>query len=111
MRIVPAYPAYRQAGGRQARYIQGVVGMAWSVYAISSLSRSYIYVGLTSNVENRIERHNLGRERTTKPYRPFRLIWTEEHESRAEARKREIFLKSGCGKEFLKEVARATRQK
>ena len=38
--------------------------MFW-VYAISSLNRNYIYVGLTSGLESRIARHNKGYEKTT----------------------------------------------
>ncbi|MDG2274315.1 MAG: GIY-YIG nuclease family protein, partial [Flavobacteriaceae bacterium] len=41
--------------------------MFW-VYAISSLNRSYIYVGLTSDLESRIARHNKEKKKTTKPY-------------------------------------------
>lgn len=41
------------------------------VYAISSVNRNYIYVGLTSNLGARLKRHNSGLERTTKPYAPF----------------------------------------
>lgn len=72
------------------------------VYAISSLEHNYIYVGLTQNIENRIKRHNDGRERTTKFYRPFILIYSEVCETRAEARKREKYWKSGVGKEKLR---------
>ena len=72
------------------------------VYALKSLSRNYIYVGLTDNVERRFGEHQTGKNKTTKPYRPFEIIHIEEYETRPEARKREIFLKSGVGKEFLK---------
>ena len=75
--------------------------MFW-VYAISSISRNYIYVGLTDNLERRIDQHNKGYNRTTKPYAPFVLIYTEECDTRLEARKREKYLKSGVGKEFLR---------
>jgi putative endonuclease len=74
----------------------------FSVYAIRSLTRNYIYVGLTSNLESRLERHNKGLERTTKPYAPFRVIFNEPHPTRKLAREREKYLKSGAGKEFLK---------
>ena len=74
------------------------------VYAISSLARNYIYVGLTDNLERRINQHNSGRSKTTKPYAPFVLIYHEEHETRPEARIREKYLKSGIGKEFLKSL-------
>ncbi|PIV17115.1 MAG: endonuclease [Flavobacteriales bacterium CG03_land_8_20_14_0_80_35_15] len=72
------------------------------VYAISSSEHNYIYVGLTQNVSERIKRHNDGRERTTKFYSPFELIYSEVCKSRIDARIREKYWKSGIGKEKLK---------
>jgi putative endonuclease len=74
------------------------------VYALDSQSRNYIYVGLTDNIERRLSEHNLGKNKTTKPYRPFKLIYTEVFETRVEARDREKKLKSGYGKEFLRKL-------
>jgi putative endonuclease len=76
--------------------------MEFYVYAISSISRNYIYVGLTSDMEERIKRHNLGYEQTTKPYKPFLLIYSEVCKNRIEARLREKYWKSGIGKEKLR---------
>ncbi|MBE7477569.1 MAG: GIY-YIG nuclease family protein [Ignavibacteriota bacterium] len=76
----------------------------YKVYAIKSKIRKYIYVGMTSNIEERIERHNRGYEKTTRAYRPFELIYTEDQATREEARKREKYFKSGVGKEFLKKM-------
>ena len=76
----------------------------YTVYAIRSLTRNYIYVGMTSNIEERLHRHNSGYERTTKPYRPFELIYKELVVSRAEAREREKYFKSGIGKDYLKKI-------
>ena len=78
--------------------------MAITVYAISSLHRNYIYVGMTSNLEQRLSFHNKGYNKTTKPYLPFKLIHTQEFESRKDARIREKYLKSGSGKELLKSL-------
>ena len=72
------------------------------VYAIRSRTRNYIYVGLTHNVQKRYSQHNNGLNRTTKPYAPFDLIWSCAYPTRAAARKKEKYLKSGVGKEFLK---------
>ena len=72
------------------------------VYAIKSLNRNYIYVGLTDNIERRVNQHNSGRSKTTKPYLPFKLILTEQYPTRSAARVREKYLKSGIGKEYLK---------
>ncbi|MDQ2658739.1 MAG: GIY-YIG nuclease family protein [Bacteroidota bacterium] len=72
------------------------------VYAIRSLTHNYIYVGLTDNLERRLSQHNNGQNRTTRPYAPFVLIWSNGYPTRAEARKKEKYLKSGTGKEFLR---------
>jgi putative endonuclease len=72
------------------------------VYVICSVSRNYIYVGLTDNLERRFSEHQLGKNKTTKPYRPFKLFHFEQFFTRLEARRREKYLKSGVGKEWLK---------
>ncbi len=72
------------------------------VYAIKSKLRNYIYVGLTADVERRVQRHNSGYERTTKPYAPFEIIYTEVFTTRQEARSREKHLKTTIGKRFLR---------
>ena len=74
------------------------------VYAISSLKHNYIYVGMTKSIEVRLKRHNDGRERTTKFYKPYELIFSEVCNSRPEARIREIYWKSGIGKEQLRSL-------
>ncbi len=83
--------------------------MFW-VYALSSLKRNYIYVGLTSNLTRRIKRHNSVRERITKPYAPFELLYSEIIETRIEAREREKYWKSGVGKEKLREIRKKYKQ-
>ena len=90
-------PACRQAGARDQKTM-------YYVYAIKSLNKNYIYVGLTNNSERRIEQHNSGKERTTRPYSPFITLIIENYPNRIEARKREKYLKSGCGKEYLKSL-------
>ncbi|MEZ5006607.1 MAG: GIY-YIG nuclease family protein [Chitinophagales bacterium] len=74
------------------------------VYAISSISRNYIYVGMTQNLEDRFRRHNRGYERTTKPYAPFVLLYSEVCSTIVEARIREKYWKSGTGKERLRKL-------
>jgi len=78
--------------------------MTYSVYALKREIRNYIYVGLTEDLNRRVGEHNGGKEKTTRPYRPFRLIFTEDYSDRMSARKREKYLKSGIGKEFLKRI-------
>jgi putative endonuclease len=77
--------------------------MIW-IYALSSQTRNYIYVGMTSNLERRIKEHNSGKERTTRAYRPFKLLYTEQCKDRILGRKREKYWKSGVGKEKLRQL-------
>lgn len=76
----------------------------FTIYAISSANRNYTYIGITSNLSNRLDRHKAGYERTTRPYKPFKLIYTEIAKTRPEARIREKYLKSGEGREFLRKL-------
>jgi putative endonuclease len=46
-----------------------------------------------------LDEHHNGYNKSTKPYRPFKLILTEKFETRSAARTREKYLKSGSGKE------------
>ena len=75
----------------------------YSVYVLKSLNRNYIYVGISDNVQRRVGEHNSGWNRTTKLYKPFKLLHTEVFPDRIAARKREKWFKSGEGKEFIKE--------
>jgi putative endonuclease len=76
--------------------------MSFYVYAIVSQKRNYIYIGLTNNLNRRFSEHNQGYNKTTKPYLPFKLIFSEKYPTRIEARKREKYLKSGYGKKWIK---------
>ncbi|MHA7863672.1 GIY-YIG nuclease family protein [Flagellimonas marinaquae] len=78
-------------------------------YALNSLKRNYIYVGITSDLERRLEEHNSGRNKTTRAYRPFVLIFKKEFKTRSGARVEEKKLKSGYGKEFLKNLVRSQK--
>jgi putative endonuclease len=80
----------------------------WSVYVLQSRKDGGFYVGMASDVEQRVRDHNRGYNRSTQARRPFELFYVEECGSSEEARKREKFLKSGQGREFLK--ARAEQE-
>jgi predicted GIY-YIG superfamily endonuclease len=64
-----------------------------------------IYVGIAKNAEVRLKEHNGGKNRYTKGLRPWIIIYRELYPDWESARKREKYLKSGVGKEFLKSLA------
>lgn len=71
------------------------------VYILKSAIKTWNYVGITKNIVDRIERHNLGRAKSTKPYRPFELLFVQEVGDYKEARLLEKFLKIKFNKEAL----------
>jgi putative endonuclease len=76
----------------------------WFAYGLKSEKDGWLYIGMSADVERRVKEHNAGYGRSTRSRAPFRLIYVEACASRLEARKREKFLKSGEGREFLKAI-------
>ena len=76
------------------------------VYILQNTTTGKLYKGQTSDLESRIERHNThepGSKRYTyKQKGAWHLIYSEEYSTRSEAMKREKFLKSGQGREWIK---------
>ena len=71
------------------------------VYVIKGDHSNWHYVGLTNNVNRRINQHNLGQSTATKAYRPFTLIYSKSFTDRISARDYEKFLKIHSNKEKL----------
>jgi putative endonuclease len=76
----------------------------YDVYVIKSRKYNLTYVGLTGNLGRRLHQHNNKQGRSTKPYAPFQLIYTETFDDRATACIREKYLKSTAGKNYLKKL-------
>jgi putative endonuclease len=78
----------------------------FTVYILFSEKYEKHYVGFTSNLEARMQSHNeLATKGFTVKYRPWKLIHTEVYETKSEAMKRELWLKSGVGRTFIKSLA------
>ncbi|PIB39354.1 GIY-YIG nuclease family protein [Maribacter sp. 4G9] len=73
------------------------------VYVLRSLKDRRLYIGMTSDIDRRLNEHNSGRTKSTKGYRPWELVYKESYPDIASARKREKYLKSGYGKQWLKQ--------
>ncbi len=78
--------------------------MPYYVYVIKSVGRGIHYIGSTSDVHKRVADHNAGRSRFTRGHRPWVLVHNEIFETKAEAFRREMYLKSGKGREVLKKI-------
>ena len=72
------------------------------VYLLKSLKDNKFYTGYTKNLENRFSLHTNGKVRSTKNRRPLELIYYEAYKNQLDAKKREVFLKSGSGHRFIR---------
>ncbi|MDR9488582.1 GIY-YIG nuclease family protein [Salibacter sp.] len=68
--------------------------MSYHVYVLYSFSVDKFYKVYTNNLEERINRHNSGREISTKFGAPWSLIWTTEKKSASKAMTLERKLKN-----------------
>ena len=74
----------------------------YTVYVLYSEKFNKIYVGFTSDLENRLLSHNvLAKKGWTIRYRPWELIHAENFESKKQAMAREKQLKGGQGRKFI----------
>ena len=73
-------------------------------YALRSYKDGHLYIGLSQSPQRRLLEHNAGKTRSTRLRRPFTIIYCKGFTTRLEARHHEIYLKSGNGREFLKEL-------
>ena len=76
------------------------------VYILESLKSQLRYTG-SSHANSGIERlklHNAGKVKSTKSGRPWVIVREEFFATYTDARKRELFLKTGQGRKFIKEA-------
>jgi putative endonuclease len=75
----------------------------FTVYVLYSEKHDKIYIGYTSNLEDRFKSHNeLGTKGWTIKYRPWKIIHTEEFKTKKDAAMREKQLKSGQGRQWVR---------
>ena len=75
----------------------------WTVYIIRSKSHpDQLYIGLTDNVGERLNKHNSGGLPHTSRYRPWVLETAITFNAKAKAVEFERYLKSGSGFSFAK---------
>ncbi|HUY69712.1 MAG TPA: GIY-YIG nuclease family protein [Candidatus Tyrphobacter sp.] len=78
--------------------------MAYYVYIIQSKKTGRYYIGLTSDIEERLRHHNSGANKSTKGRGPWVLIHKELYKTKREAWERERQIKSYKGGEAFKKL-------
>lgn len=73
------------------------------VYVLRSQKSGMLYTGCTSDLRKRLVEHNSGKSTYTKGRGPYELIYFEAYRDSSDAFAREKHLKSGPGKNNLKQ--------
>jgi len=76
--------------------------MFYYTYILKSKKDGKIYTGSTKDLRKRLQQHNKGLSTYTKGKGPFDIIYYEACLLEDKARSRELFLKTGMGKRYLK---------
>ena len=80
------------------------------VYVLRSLADGQFYVGLTRDLQARLQAHNKGLVASTKRRRPFELVYWEGCLNESDAAQREKYLKtawvSGISKRDYEDISR-----
>jgi putative endonuclease len=80
---------------------EGFVAYMYFTYILKSEKTDKLYIGHTENIERRLLEHNSNQSKSTKNNGPWKLIFTKEFNSRSEAMKFELKLKSFKNKNYL----------
>ncbi|MGB5226888.1 MAG: GIY-YIG nuclease family protein [Eudoraea sp.] len=75
--------------------------MEYYVYVLRSTKYERNYVGFTKNLAKRLRQHNTGKNRSTKPYLPWEVMFYETFPTKEGALKRENIFKTGKGREYI----------
>lgn len=78
------------------------------VYVLKSLSKDFLYVGVTRDLRKRLREHNNEEELSTKHYAPFKVIFYEAYSNEKDAKRREEYLKTTKGKTTLRTMLSET---
>ena len=72
------------------------------VYILQSIKDKTIYKGSTSDLKRRVIEHNAGKNFSTAPHIPFKLIYYEAYVLKSDAGAREKYLKTSMGMRVIK---------
>lgn len=85
--------------------------MFYYTYILKSLKNNSLYIGYSSNLKQRFDSHNAGKNQATKPFIPYRLIHYEAFLDKSDAENREVYLKSGYGRKTINKLLNAFLKK
>ena len=68
------------------------------------LNNNTHYTGITNNKIRRLKEHQDGKSKSTKWYRPVKMIYSKDFKTRKEARRLEVKIKNSGAKKYLNKL-------
>ncbi len=78
--------------------------MNYYIYILLNEKLNRKYIGCTNNLDRRLREHNAGKTKSTKAFRPWKIVYAERYNNQRQALDREKYLKSGVGREIVKDI-------
>lgn len=63
-------------------------------YILKSKNHNRYYIGHTESLDDRLKIHNRGKVKSTKAFVPWKIVYTESYNTKSEAYKHEMQIKS-----------------
>jgi len=76
----------------------------FTTYILYSERIDTYYVGSTSNIEDRLKRHNSGRSTFTKRGLPWKLVYSKSYQTKSEAYQAELYIKLQKSRKYIEEL-------
>ena len=83
--------------------------MPFYVYILQSESADRYYVGQTKDLQKRLAYHNSNYSLSLRNRGPWRLVHSEEYNTRSEAVRRELYIKRQKDRKFIEALMSASR--
>lgn len=83
--------------------------MGFYTYILYSVKLDKYYVGSCEDMDTRIQQHNAGRNKSTKPGLPWTIKYLEEYSTRAEAVSRETEIKNKKSRKYIEWLISSVR--
>jgi putative endonuclease len=79
------------------------------LYILQSEKNKKYYIGITKDIETRLNQHNRGVGKSTRSNRPWCLVYTEEYQTRSEAAIREKEIKNQKSRTYIENLISSNR--
>ncbi|MFQ6032748.1 MAG: GIY-YIG nuclease family protein [Candidatus Zixiibacteriota bacterium] len=89
--------------------MDGIILHRFFLYILQSQKNGKYYIGITKDIETRLDQHNRGVGKSTRSSRPWRLVYTEEYNTWSEAARREREIKNQKNRSYIENLISLNR--